>query len=171
MHRVASNPWNPWKTLKLLIPLKRPLKSLKIAMVPEKIWKKACKNQCLVQNDCSGSYIFNFGSYIFACDEQLLSLHTASITYFFYFPLFVFIQVNSHCPRAARAPEKPSIDTEIVQEDANMPGARILDLEDDCVWYFFSALPSLFLLVFVLSTVWVKHPIRSRLDLAVISPL
>ena len=39
---------------------------------------------------------------------------------FFHFPQFVFIQVNSHCPRSSRALEKPLIDTEIVQEDASI---------------------------------------------------
>ena len=33
---------------------------------------------------------------------------------------FVFTQVNSHYPRASRALEKPSIDTESVQEDASI---------------------------------------------------
>ena len=54
-------------------------------MVSEKNWKKACKNHRLVQNDCSGGHIFNFGFWIFVCGGQLLSWFIASLTLFFQF--------------------------------------------------------------------------------------
>ena len=88
-------------------------------MILEKI-SKARKNWCSVLNDCSGGHIFNFDSKIFVCGGQLLSFYFASLIYFFHFPLYVFIHVNSHCPRASGALEKPSIDTEVVQEDGSI---------------------------------------------------
>ena len=79
--KTLKNPWNGW------YPWKGPWDTLKIGMVPEKIWKKARENWRLVRNDCSGGYIFKFGSWIFACGGQL-SLYVASLTYFFHFPVY-----------------------------------------------------------------------------------
>ena len=53
--KTLKNSWDGWYTRK------GPWNTLKIGMVPEKIWKKAWKIWHLVWIDCSGGHIFNFG--------------------------------------------------------------------------------------------------------------
>ena len=122
---AASTGWsatseNPEKPLKWFIPLKRSLKYPENWDDPWKIMKKSLQKLVFSQK-----LLFHWSypqfSFLNFCKQQAIIIIVYCFTHLFFpFPLFVFIQVNSHCPRVSRALQKPSLDTEIVQEGASI---------------------------------------------------
>ena len=117
--RVASDPWKPWKTPgKVNTPEKVPEIRWKLEWSLKKYEKSRQKLAISLKWLFRWPYLQFWFLNFHLWQAIIIIVYCCTHLFFSIFP-FVFIQVNSHCPRASRA-LKPSIDTEIVQEDARI---------------------------------------------------
>ena len=125
---VASDPWNPWKSWKssetVDTPEKVPERPRNMGWSLKNMKKKTCENLHLVQNDSCGGHQFCF-LYFYLRQAITVIAYCFTDLFFPLYPICVHPSINellrnSHCPRASRALEKPSIDTEIAQKDTSI---------------------------------------------------